>query len=292
MEISQLLASDSAVTSIPVGGRDVDVYVEDYASAPATVDDVTNLIISTPLGTEVVLEDVADIEEARGFESITRESQQRYITVSAELAEGYNVGKVSGEIERRLAELDVPEGYSVTMGGEQELLRISFRDLFLMLVLGVIFIYLVMVAQFQSLLSPFIVMFTLPLAFTGGFFGLIIARMPVSTPAALGLIILCGVVVNNAIVFVDYANKMMEGGMGKRDAIMKAGADRLRPILMTALTTIIALSTTSIGVGQGAEIMQPVAVTAIGGLLYAALLTLVFIPVLYERIVREKAPVS
>jgi multidrug efflux pump subunit AcrB len=292
MEISQLLASDSAVTSIPVGGRDVDVYVEDYASAPATVDDVTNLIISTPLGTEVVLEDVADIEEARGFESITRESQQRYITVSAELAEGYNVGKVSGEIERRLAELDVPEGYSVTMGGEQELLRISFRDLFLMLVLGVIFIYLVMVAQFQSLLSPFIVMFTLPLAFTGGFLGLIIARMPVSTPAALGLIILCGVVVNNAIVFVDYANKMMEGGMGKRDAIMKAGADRLRPILMTALTTIIALSTTSIGVGQGAEIMQPVSVTAIGGLLYAALLTLVFIPVLYERIVREKAPVS
>ena len=109
-----------------------------------------------------------------------------------------------------------------------------------------------------------------------------------STPAAIGLIILCGVVVNNAIVFVDYVNKMMEAGMSRRDAIMKAGADRLRPILMTALTTIIALSTTSVGMGQGAEMMQPVAVTAIGGLLYATLLTLVFIPVLYESMVRGR----
>ena len=289
MEISQLVAPDSAVTSIPMGARDVDVYIEDYAGAPATVGDITNLEISTPLGAKIALTDVADIQEARGFESITRESQQRYLTVSAELAEGYNVGKVSGEIERRLAELAVPDGYSVTMGGEQELLLISFRDLFLMMLLGIIFIYLVMVAQFQSLLSPFIVMFTIPLAFTGGFLGLLLARMPVSTPAALGLIILCGVVVNNAIVFVDYANKMLESGMSRRDAIMKAGADRLRPILMTALTTIIALSTTSVGMGQGAEMMQPVAVTAIGGLLYATVLTLVFIPVLYERMVREKA---
>lgn len=288
MEINRLLTADSAVTSIPMGAREVDVYVEDQAGAPATVGDITNLAISTPLGTDVALKDVADIQEALGFGSITRESQQRYITVSAELAEGYNVGKVSNEIERRLDELDVPQGYSVTMGGEQELLRISFRDLFLMLALAVILIYLVMVAQFQSLLSPFIVMFTLPLAFTGGFLGLIIARMPVSTPAAIGLIILCGVVVNNAIVFVDYVNKMMEAGMSRRDAIMKAGADRLRPILMTALTTIIALSTTSVGMGQGAEMMQPVAVTAIGGLLYATLLTLVFIPVLYESMVRGR----
>ena len=292
MQINQLLASERAATSIPIGVRDVDVYVEDYAGAPATADDLANLKISTPLGTEVALKDVADVQEALGFESITRESQQRYITVSAELAEGYNVGKVSSQIEQKLAELDVPEGYSVTMGGEQELLMTSFRDLFLMLVLGVIFIYLVMVAQFQSLLSPFIVMFTIPLAFTGGFLGLIIARMPVSIPAALGLIILCGVVVNNAIVFVDYANKMMEAGMNRRDAVRKAGADRLRPILMTALTTIIALSTTSLGMGQGAEMMQPVAVTAIGGLLYATLLTLVFIPVLYERMVRDRTTAS
>ena len=119
MEINRLLTADSAVTSIPMGAREVDVYVEDQAGAPATVGDITNLAISTPLGTDVALKDVADIQEALGFGSITRESQQRYITVSAELAEGYNVGKVSNEIERRLDELDVPQGYSVTMAASK-----------------------------------------------------------------------------------------------------------------------------------------------------------------------------
>lgn len=288
LEISQRLRSGSAATTIPIGPRDVEVYVEDSSSARLKFDDIANLTITTPQGTEVALSDIAVLQETTGPKSIRRESQQRYVTVAASLAAGYNIGKVSSEIQRRLTDIDVPEGYTLSMGGEQELLQRSFDDLFLMLALAIVLIYLVMVVQFQSLLSPFIVMFTIPLAFTGGFLGLIVARMPVSMPALVGFIILSGVVVNNAIVFVDYANQLMGGGMTKRAAIMKAGNDRLRPILMTALTTILALATTSAGMGQGAEIMQPVAVATIGGLLYATLLTLVFIPVLYDRFVREK----
>lgn len=288
LEISQRLASDSAATTISIGSRDVEVYVEDSSGSRMTVDDIAGLVIASPQGTEVALSDIAALQETTGPRSITRESQQRYVTVSASLAEGYNIGKVSSEIQRRLADLDVPEGYTLSMGGEQELLERAFDDLYLMLALAIVLIYLVMVVQFQSLLSPFIVMFTIPLAFTGGFLGLIVARMPISMPALLGFIVLSGVVVNNAIVLVDYVNQLMSSGMTKRAAIMKAGNDRLRPVLMTALTTILALVTTSAGMGQGAEIMQPVAVAAIGGLLYATLLTLVFIPVLYDRFVRER----
>lgn len=208
--------------------------------------------------------------------------------MTAELEEGYNVGKVSRQVNRLLDGIEVPEGYSLSIQGEHALLKQSFDDLFLMLALSIVLIYLVMVAQFQSLLSPFIVMFTIPLAFTGGLLALTFSRMPISTPALIGFIVLAGVVVNNAIVFVDYTNQLIASGMGKREALMKAGNDRLRPILMTALTTILALVTTSLGMGQGAEIMQPVAVATIGGLLYAIALTLVFIPVLYDTFIREK----
>lgn len=290
MEVSKLLASDSAVTTIPVGSRDVSVYVQDAGSTAPTADDISELVIPTPLDTEVPLSDIATVEKAIGPQWIRHESQQRYVTVTAELEEGYNVGKVSSQINRKLADMEVPEGYSLSMEGEQALLEQSYDDLFLMLVLAVIFIYLIMVVQFQSLLSPFVVMFSIPLAFTGGFLALAIAGVPVSMPALIGFVVLSGVVVNNAIVFVDYANQLVADGMEKRDALIKTGNDRLRPILMTALTTILALAATSLGLGQGAEIMQPVAITSIGGLLYATALTLLFIPVLYDAFVREKTP--
>lgn len=283
MELNSLLKEEGVDTTISVGNIDYSVRVKDEESMKeVTRADIENLLVKTPQGAEIPLKLIASIEEGTGYGSIRRENQQRTLTVTAELEDGYNIGLVSREITDKLADLDIPAGYNVKMGGEQEMINDAFADLFLMLALAVAFIYLIMVAQFQSLLSPFIVMFTIPLAFTGGLLALIVTGNPVSIIAFVGLIILTGVVVNNGIVFVDYINILRKSGMPKKDAIIKAGTVRLRPIVMTALTTIIALSTMSLGVGTGTEMIQPMAITAIGGLIYATLLTLILVPVLYD----------
>lgn len=292
MEVNDLLSSEGISTKISVGNIDYNVWVEDSDSQRSiTRQDIENLVIATPLG-KVPLKDIASVEAATGYKAIRRENQQRTLTVSASLGEGYNVGLVSKNIADKLADYETPEGYSVKVSGEQELIADTFDDLYLMLAMAIALVYLIMVAQFQSLLSPFIVMFTIPLAFTGGFLALIITGNPVSIVAFLGLIILTGVVVNNGIVFVDYVNILRGEGMSKGEAIVKAGVVRLRPILMTALTTIIALSTTSLGVGAGTEAIQPMAITAIGGLTYATFLTLVVIPVLCDLFFKKDAPVQ
>jgi HAE1 family hydrophobic/amphiphilic exporter-1 len=289
VELNQLLRKQGSVTTISVGNIDYDVLVKDEESVKETTrEDIENLVLTTPQGHQVALRDIATIEEGSGYRAIRRENQQRTLTVSAQLEDGYNIGLVSREISRKLAEINPPQGYQITMGGEQEAINSAFRDLFLMLALAVAFIYLIMVAQFQSLLSPFIVMFTLPLAFTGGFAALIVTGNPVSIVAFVGLIILTGVVVNNGIVFVDYINILRDSGLPKTEAIIRAGNVRLRPIIMTALTTIIALSTMSFGMGTGTEMIQPMAITAIGGLIYATLLTLILIPVLYDLLNRKE----
>lgn len=283
MALNELLQEEGVDTTITVGNIDYDVTVKDEDSMKeVTREDVENLILQTPQGGTVSLKEIASVQDGTGYGSINRENQQRTLTVTAELEDGYNIGLVSDDIETKLAEYNAPEGYTVSIGGEQEIINATFADLFLMLALAVAFIYLIMVAQFQSLLSPFIVMFTIPLAFTGGLLGLIVTGSPVSIVAFIGLIILTGVVVNNGIVFVDYINILRRSGMAKKDAIIRAGVVRLRPIVMTALTTIIALSTMSLGVGTGTEMIQPMAITAIGGLIYATILTLVLIPVLYD----------
>ncbi len=283
MEINPLLREAGVDTTITIGNIDYEVTVKDENSMKEiTLADIENLMIPTPQGGSVALKDIATIEEGSGYGSIRRENQQRYLTVTAELEDGYNIGLVSREVNNLLSDYNAPDGYRIKTGGEQEMIMDAFRDLFLILILAIAFIYLIMVAQFQSLLSPFIVMFTIPLAFTGGFMALIVTGSPVSIVAFVGLIILTGVVVNNGIVFVDYINILRSQGLNKRDAIIRAGNVRLRPIVMTALTTIIALSTMSIGIGTGTEMIQPMAVTAIGGLIYATLLTLILIPVLYD----------
>lgn len=288
VELNELLKTTSTATTITVGNIDYDVLVKDERSLDnITREQIENLMIKTVQGELISIAEIASVEEGVGYSSIRRENQQRLLTVTAELEEGYNIGLVSREINRKLSDYNAPDGYRVKMGGEQEMINNAFRDLFLMLAMAIAFIYLIMVAQFQSLLSPFIVMFTIPLAFTGGFFALMITQSPVSIVAFVGLIILTGVVVNNGIVFVDYINILRERGMNKRDAIIEAGNIRLRPIIMTALTTIIALSTMSLGVGTGTEMIQPMAITAIGGLIYATIITLILIPVLYDIMNRK-----
>ena len=292
MAVSESLADANTATTISSATGDIAIKVYDEASIkPLDRTDILKLEIESPQGAKVKLSDIASLEEANGFKSISRDGQQRYVTVSAALVDGYNIGIVSDAVASALEDYTAPDGYSVVLTGENETIQDSFKDLFMMLALALAFIYLIMVAQFQSLLSPFIVMFTIPLAFTGGFLGLILVGMPLSIVAFVGLIILSGIVVNNGIVFVDYANKMREEGMTVQEALLKTGTDRLRPILMTAMTTIIALLTTSLGTGTGTEMMQPMAITTIGGLAYATILTLVLVPVLYAITHRDKTQV-
>lgn len=234
------------------------------------------------------MKDIANILEADSLRSIRRDNQSRYITVSAEIAEGYNIGLVSRDVEDAMADYHLPSGYEINFEGENEMIRETMDDLLLMIGLAIGFIYLVMVAQFQNLLSPFIVMFTIPLAFTGGLLLLWISKMELSVISLLGFLVLAGVVVNNGIVFVDYVNQLREQSFEKKEALVEAGVTRMRPILMTALTTILAMTTMALGYGSGAEMMQPMAVVSIGGITYATLLTLFVVPVLYDIFVRDK----
>ena len=173
------------------------------------------------------------------------------------------------------------------MVGEDETINSAMEQLMLMLILALVFMYLIMVAQFQSLLSPFIIMFTVPLAFTGGFLGLIVTGKEVSVIAMIGFVMLSGIIVNNGIVLVDYTNQLRAEGMEKREALIQAGRDRLRPIVMTALTTILGLSTMAMGLGMGGGMVQPMAIVTIGGLIYGTLLTLFVVPCIYDLLNRK-----
>ena len=195
---------------------------------------------------------------------------------------------MSRELQKKLDAYEVPEGYSIEIQGESEMISSAMRDMVFLVLVAVVFIYLIMVAQFQSLLSPFIVLFTIPLAFTGGLLALLLTGMELSVIAALGFLILAGIIVNNGIVLVDYVNQLREEGMEKREAILDAARTRLRPILMTAITTILGLFTMALGVGTGAGMIQPMAVVTIGGLVYGTLLTLFVVPALYDIFNRGK----
>ena len=235
----------------------------------------------------VRLGDIAKLEETVSLNTIHRDQQRRYITVSADVADGYNVTKVTTAAQAAIAEVDLPQGITASFQGENEAIMDAIRQLLLMLLLGIVLVYLVMVAQFQSLRSPLIVMFTIPLAFTGGFLALLLAGIEVSVVSLVGFVMLVGVIVNNGIVLVDYINQLRLEGMGRREAIIEAGVTRLRPILMTSLTTILGLVVMAFGKDVGTALMQPVALVCIGGLLYATLMTLLVVPSMYDILSRR-----
>ena len=234
------------------------------------------------------LGDVATIEETVSLGSIQREQQRRCVTVTAEVAEGYNVTKVTAAAQTAVAGADLPQGITAQFSGENEAIMDAMGQLLLMLGLGVLLVYLVMVAQFQSLRSPLIVMFTIPLAFTGGFLALLISGIELSVVSLIGFVMLVGVIVNNGIVLVDYINQLRLSGMERREAIVEAGVTRLRPILMTSLTTILGLVVMAFGGDAGTALMQPVALVCIGGLLYATLMTLLVVPCMYDLLSRRE----
>ena len=238
--------------------------------------------------TSFKLGEVAEVKETVSLNSIQRDQQRRCITVSAAVADGYNVTKVTSAVQKALGSVTLPEGVAVEFDGENEQIMNAMQQLLLMLLLGVVLVYLIMVAQFQSLKSPFIVMFTIPLAFTGGFLALLISGIEVSVISLIGFVMLVGIIVNNGIVLVDYINQQRLAGMGLREAIIDAGVTRLRPILMTSLTTILGLIVTALAKNAGTALIQPIALVCIGGLLYATLMTLFVVPCMYDILSKKE----
>ena len=234
------------------------------------------------------LSEFAKVSEGASVSSINRENQERYISVTADTMEGYNTTLLSRTVEDKLGDYDTPEGYRIEIAGESTQVMSMMHDMLLMITLAIIFIYLIMVAQFQSLLSPFIVLFTIPLAFTGGFLGLMLTGEELSMIAMMGFLILAGVVVNNGIVFVDYVNQLRLEGVEKREALVETGKTRMRPILMTALTTILAMVTMALSKDASAVMSRGMVIVSIGGLAYATLMTLFIVPVMYDIFFRRE----
>lgn len=287
-QVSAKLSTETTSTTLTINSEDYPVIIVNNTS---NLDKLKNVEITGTKGTESVsvkLKDISSIEMTDTPTSINHDNQTRYISVTSGIDSKHNIGLVSKEVQSKLDNYKAPIGYEIKMGGETESINQAISDLIKMIALAIAFIYLIMVAQFQSLLSPFIVMFTIPLAFTGGLLALIITGQELSVISMLGFLVLAGVVVNNGIVFVDYVNQLRISGLNKKEALIEAGRTRIRPILMTALTTILAMSTMALGVGMGAEMSQALAIVTIGGLAYATLLTLFVVPTLYDIFHRRK----
>ena len=290
--VSAKMADSKTVTTITTDIKDYKVYVQTEEQADTKLSDIKDMTFSytnkNGKEKEIPLTKICKMKETSTLSTISRDAQTRYITVSCGVDEDHNVTLVSNKLQKAIDKLDIPDGYKVEMTGEDETINESMKQLVLMLVLAVIFIYLIMVVQFQSLLSPFIIMFSIPLAFTGGFIALLLTGQEINVLAMLGFIMLSGLIVNNGIVLIDYINQARRAGASKKEAIIESGKTRVRPILMTVLTTVLAMLTTALGIGDGSDMMRPMAITLIGGLVYGTILTLIVIPCIYDLFNREK----
>ncbi len=294
-QIATSLTTETTAVTVTIDDQDMDVVIVDERDLP-TKENLLSTVFETTttdddgetVTEEHTLSEFAELETAEGLVSISRENNERYMSVSATTADGYNTTRLTQQLTDDLDSYEMPEGYSYEITGEYENVISMMSQMVQMLALGLLFVYLVMVAQFQSLLSPFIVLFTVPLAFTGGFMGLLAAGEQLSMFAMMGFLVLMGTVVNNGIVFVDYTNQLRLGGMGKWDALVATGKTRMRPILMTAMTTILAMSAMVFDTSTSAGMSRGMAVVVVGGLLYATLMTLFIIPVMYDLLYRKQ----
>lgn len=298
-DIAALMNSEKEAISLENGNDSITVSVIDEGAKGLTEKDIREHTVSSTNAqgetVKVKLTEIADILEAQSLNTINRIDQKRYLTVTADVKEGYNTTKVTQAAKEEIDKLNLPDTVTYDIGGSYETTMEAVYQLALMLILAVAFIYLIMVAQFQSLLSPFIIMFTIPLAFTGGFIALLLAGLDMSVIAIIGFIMMAGIIVNNGIVLVDYVNQLRAEGKPKREALIEAGVTRIRPIFMTALTTILGLSVMAFSNDMGSAMMKPVALVCIGGLIYATIMTLFVVPAIYDifnrkeiRVVDEK----
>ncbi len=290
-QIAASITTETTSSALTNSGKDLDVVVIKDENTEVTKDNIKDikLTYTDKEGNEKTtkLSEIAEITDSESMNSISRSDQKRYITITGTLKEGYTNTDVANKAKSVFDNYELPEDCSIEYSGSNETTMEAINQMLLMLLLGIILIYLIMVAQFQSLKSPFIIMFTIPLAFTGGFLGLLITGFDVSVVALLGFVMLCGIIVNNGIVLVDYINNLRLEGMDRREAIVEAGKTRMRPILITAITTILGLSTMALGIGTGSEIMQPIAIVCIGGLIYATIMTLYIVPVIYDMLSKK-----
>ncbi|MCM8801313.1 MAG: efflux RND transporter permease subunit [Candidatus Omnitrophica bacterium] len=262
-------------------GQTYDIYVRLEESSRTKIEDIENLSILSPLAGKVIrLSNFAKVYEVSGPVEIERVNQERVVRVECNVF-GRSAGKVKEEIMQALSQIIIPSQIRINFGGEIEEQAKAFRDLGIMLILGVILVYMVMAAQFESLLNPFIVMFSVPFTFSGVFLGLFLTNTTLNIISFLGMIMLMGIVVNNAIVLISYINILRARGYALLEAVTLGGRERLRPLLMTTLTTLAGLLPMAISTGEGSEIWKPLGITMISGLSVSSLITLLFVPTLY-----------
>ena len=294
-ELNGKLTESTDAATVTIDGEDMKIVVKD-GREPLTRENLLDYnfeIQPTDDNGNTVTEDhplseFATLKLEEGVQSINRENQSRYMTVTATVAEGSNATLLSRELQPLIDAYELPDGYTIDTAGESDMVNQMVIQMSKVLLLGLALIYLVMVAQFQSLLSPFIVLFTVPLAFTGGLIGLLLMNEPLSVMGMMGFVVLLGTVVNNGIVFVDYANQLRVGGLERREALIATGKTRMRPILMTALTTILAMASLLFGDDLSSQMSKGMAIVVAGGLAYATLMTLFIIPVMYDILFKRK----
>jgi HAE1 family hydrophobic/amphiphilic exporter-1 len=273
----------AVATRFTEGDREIDIRLRSLAHGAADVNDVQDLIVAHVDGRPIFLKSVAAIEITEGPIEIRRIGQRRAAVISGNLS-GRDMGAVAGDVRQRLGALALPASVTASLSGQEEELQRSFRSLALAMGLAIFLVYLVMASQFESFLHPFVIIFTLPLGAIGVILALAATGKTISVVAIIGAVMLAGIVVNNAIVLIDAVNQRRRSGMELVEALVDAGRARLRPILMTSITTIVALLPMAAGFGEGAELRAPLAVTVIGGLTVATLLTLIVIPVVYSLV--------
>ncbi|WP_010648297.1 efflux RND transporter permease subunit [Oceanobacillus massiliensis] len=276
----QLQFTGQTATKYRENGQEMDVTLLYPVDERSTINDMEDMKVQLPTGESLALEQVADFEEIQGPVSLLRENQQPQMNVTSEIIDR-DLASVAADVEAKLDTMSLPEGYSITIGGQAEDMADSFTDLAIALIFSIFLVYAVMAVQFENFLQPFIIMFALPTSIVGVLGGLFITNLSISIPGFIGLIMLAGIVVNNSIVLVDYINILRDRGVERYEAITEAGRSRLRPILMTTLTTVLAMIPLGMGLGEGAEMQQPLAVTIIFGLSVSSIFTLFFVPVIY-----------
>lgn len=261
-------------------GNEYDVTVTLPKDKTQTIRDLETMVIRNNEGVDVPLQAVAELRQIEGPTAINRTDQLRTVNVTSDIS-GRDLGSVTTEIDQALKGVTLPDGYNIHMGGQSEQMDEAFGQLLLALALGIFLVYSVMAIQFESFTYPFIIMFSMPTMIVGVILGLLVTGISLSTVAMIGLIILAGIVVNNGIILVDYINQLRERGWDRTEAIIESGKSRLRPILMTTLTTALAMVPMAIGIGEGSETQQPMAVTVVFGLMTSTLFTLLYVPVMY-----------
>lgn len=290
-DLAKKLSESADAPSMTLDGSKMNVSVVDKTN-PVTADNLLDTEIEitnqqTGDTTTHKLREFAKVEQGVASPTMIHVNSTRAITVTADVEDGYNNALLARDLQTKLKDYQLPEGYTIQTSGELENINTMLSQMMLLLILGFVLIYLVMVAQFQSLLSPFIVILTVPLAFTGGLFGLVAAGEQLSMLSLLGFAVLMGTVVNNGIVFVDYVNQLRRGGLSKHDALVAAGRTRMRPIMMTAITTIFAMLPMVFSDAVGSSMQRGMAVVVVGGLLYATFMTLYVVPVMYDILYRR-----